>query len=551
MEYGARLSALRVTTATEAAARDRAAIGAGTHSFALMLQAGTTAASWLLREQADRLSHGVALFAGTGNNGGDAYVMAAQLARAGVTVRLHASLPPRTDDAQRAAQLAAPWLVHGAPTGHERVVVDGLLGTGHRGALRGGMEAECARLTLARDAGALVVALDLPSGLDATTGEVAHGSVPAHVTLSFGTLKRGTLLRRAHAGTLVLLDIGLGPFADVPGVTDDAAWRWAHAQTLRSMLECVERADAWNAHKGRRGRVGLAGGVEGMAGAVVLAARAALQAGAGLVHAIVDAPSVAAVQALVPQALAHRWPSPPNGRRSDRPDPVGAHTTPSEANAEPRYDALAIGPGLGRSRKSAAVVPHMLEAHRGTPLVLDADALWLAADAAEALGTDTASLLQQWTRGTTHVVCTPHPGEFARLLGAPVPEAWEERAAALARFATRAGCTMLLKGTPTLVATPDGAPLWVVPHGTPMLATGGSGDSLTGIITTLLAQGAPAREAAVLGASLHGRAAERVPASRGLARGAMLDDVVGALGAAWAALGREGEGAPGVVARLG
>ena len=549
MEHGARLNAppraLRVTTAAEAAACDHAAVQAGTPSFELMLQAGTAAAAVVLRECADHLSHGVALFAGAGNNGGDAYVMAAQLARAGIAVRLQASAPPRTTDAQRAAALAAPYLVHGAPTGNERLVVDGLLGTGHRGALREEIRANCACLALARDRGAVVVALDLPSGLEASSGEVAEGSVPAGLTLAFGTVKRAHLLRRDHVGQLLLLDIGLRLFGDVPGDADDEAWRWAHDLALGAMRESMAPADAWQAHKGTRGRVGLAGGDRGMAGAIVLAARAALRSGAGLVHAIVDEASVSAVQSLVPQALAHRWPAPDESGHTD----VRADAQ-SDVRADARYDALAIGPGLGRGRGSATVMQRLLDLHRGTPLVLDAGALRLAADSAAALGTDPASVLHHWTREATHVVCTPHPGEFARLLGTSLPDSWEERAALLAHFAMRAGCTVLLKGAPTLVATPDGQPLWVVPHGTPMLATGGSGDCLTGIIATLLAQGCGARDAAVLGATVHGRAAERLTLARGTTRGSTLDEVLGELAAVWHEIDRPRAHAPGVLAEL-
>ena len=336
----------------------------------------------------------------------------------------------------------------------------------------------------------------------------------------------------------------------MPGDADDDAWRWADAGMLHDMLHAVRRAERWDAHKGVRGRVGLAGGDVGMAGAIVLAARAALLSGAGLVHGIVDEASVTAVQSLVPQALAHSWPAQPAGRRADQHGSIVAYPTPSQANADPRYDALAIGPGLGRGRGSAMVMQRLLDLHRGTPLVLDADALWLAADAANAIGTDTASMLRHWTRDTAPVVCTPHPGEFSRLLGTPLPSSWEERAALLAQFAARANCTVLLKGTPTLVAAPDQQPLWVVPHGTAMLATGGSGDCLTGIIATLLAQGANGREAAVLGATVHGRAAEHATATRGSVRGATLDDVLAAMGTVWASLANEPVYGPGVLAEL-
>lgn len=541
------MNALRVTTAAEAAARDHAAIAAGTASFELMLQAGTTAAAAILRDGTAPLSHGVALFAGSGNNGGDAYIVAAQLARAGVTVRLHAAAPPRTPDALRAMQLAAPALVHGAPTGHERVVVDGLLGTGHRGALREPVTAACTRVSLARDGGATVIALDVPSGLDATTGEIAEGSPAAHTTLCFGTIKRGLLLSRGHAGRIVLLDIGLDGEVD----RDDGAWHLSNADDFARWLPPI----AWNAHKGRRGRVAIVGGHEGMAGAVILATRAALAAGAGLAHAIVDGPSVAAVQLTVPQALAERWPVRAASRRADVATAEGAAAdaatgTPAEPSTLHRCDALAIGPGLGRGARSSQLLERIVNEHRDRPLVLDADALWLIAEVADTLGTDAASLMRHWTRHSRAVVCTPHEGEFARLLGAAVPSAWDARVDALRQFAVRGGVTMLLKGTPTIVATPDGGPITVVPHGTPLLATGGSGDVLSGLIVALLGQGLAPLEAAVCAATVHGRAAEIATAQLGGVRGGTLEHVFAALPVAWRALEHAVAYAPGVLADL-
>jgi NAD(P)H-hydrate epimerase len=534
------VTALRVTTAAQAAARDRAAIGAGIASFDLMRQAGTVAAAVILREYGDRLAHGVALHAGSGNNGGDAYIVAAQLARSGIAVRLHAAAPPATPDAQRAAALATPALVHGEPTGRERVVVDGLLGTGSSGPLREHIAAACTRVALARDAGAVVVALDMPTGLDATTGAIADGSVPAHATICFGTLKRGVLLQRAHAGRVWLADIGLDGFAD----GDDDAWRWADVRTRRDLLPPM----SWDTHKAQRGRIAIAGGDTGMAGAVVLACRGALAAGAGVVHAVVDEPSIAALQALVPQALAQRWPLQASSRRADTP------TTPSEnrsvAGEARRFDALAIGPGLGRARHSSQLLQRLVDMHRRTPLVLDADALWIAADAAHTLGTDAASLIRHWTRDTTDVVCTPHLGEFSRLLGMPLPDDVQERLALLSQFAVRSGATVLLKGAPTFVATPDGAPTWVVPHGTAMLATGGSGDLLTGIITALLGQGCPAATAAVLGATVHGLAAEHATLHLGGVRGGTLEQVLRAMPQAWQAMTAAPPLPPGVLADL-
>ncbi|MBY0492312.1 MAG: NAD(P)H-hydrate dehydratase [Gemmatimonadaceae bacterium] len=534
---GARVSFPRLTTAAQAAARDHAAITGGTDSFALMQQAASTAAAAIIRHAGNTLAHGVAVFAGRGNNGGDAYLVAAQLARYGVTVRLHAAGVPTTPDAQRAARLAAPFLTFGEITGHERVVVDGILGTGHQGALRDQAAAACARVQLLRDAGARVMALDIPSGVNASTGEVADGAVTADCTIAFGTLKRAHLFGRDRMGLLVLTDIGLGPYAKCPGDEDDGAWRWAAREQLGALLPPL----AWDTHKGRRGRVGLVGGDAGMAGAIVLATRAALAAGAGLAHAIVHEASVPALQTLVPQAITHRWPPLLATRKHDVVDPSGD---------APRYDAVAVGPGLGRTRESQQLVERLLQVHRGIALVLDADALWLAADAAQALGTDAASLIRHWTRDARAVVCTPHPGEFARLLGRALPDSWDDRAALLAEFSVRSNTTVLLKGTPTLVAH-QREPLTAVPYGTPLLATGGSGDCLTGVIATFLAQGVMARDAAVLGAAVHGLAAERATwDALGTVRGLSLDDWRAQLPPVFADLAATPRPDPGELARL-
>lgn len=554
------MNALRVTTAAEAAARDHAAIAAGTASFDLMLQAGTAAAAAILRDGAADLSRGVALFAGSGNNGGDAYIVAAQLARAGAVVRLHAVAPPRTPDAIRAMHLASPALVHGAPTGHERLVVDGLLGTGHHGALREPVLAACTRVGLARDRGATIVALDVPSGLDATTGHVAEGSPAAHTTLCFGTIKRGLLVARGHSGRILLLDIGLGFSFDGDAGQEDGAWHLPSGRDFARWLPPI----AWNAHKGRRGRVAIVGGHEGMAGAVVLATRAALAAGTGVAHAIVDAPSVAAVQLNVPQALAERWPVRAANRRSDAVDADTASTVAASgdtaagdtagARAERetlrRCDALAIGPGLGRGVRSSQLLERVVNEHRDRPLVLDADALWLIADMANTLATDAAALMRHWTRHSRAVVCTPHEAEFARLLGSAVPLEWDARVDVLRQFAVRGGVTVLLKGTPTLIATPDGGPITVVPHGTPLLATGGSGDVLSGLIVALLGQGLAPLEAAVCGATVHGHAAEIATAQLGGVRGGTLEAVFESLPAAWRRLEHPVTFPPGVLADL-
>lgn len=475
-----------------------------------MLRAGTAAAAYILREFPDRLARGVALLAGSGNNGGDAYVIAAQLARAGVAVRVHAATPPRSGDAVRARALAETALISGAPSGDEALVVDGLLGTGHVGALREHVAAACRLLQFARDRGAAIIALDVPTGLDASSGEIAEGSVSADVTLCFGTLKRGLLVQRAHAGRIAVLDIGLRQHVRL----GDRAWTLADDQTVARTLPPI----AWNAHKGTRGGLALVGGAHGMAGAMVLATRGALASGAGLAKVWVEGDGVSVMQHNVPQAIALDW--------SD-----------DESNERGWGDALAVGPGLGRTARSNAMLRRTLARYEARSIVLDADALTLAAeDTPGRADAGAADVIAAWCHVARDVVCTPHPGEFARLLGRAVPESLDERSAALSQFAVRARATVLLKGTPTLVCTPDGAAPMVVARGTALLATGGSGDLLTGIIGALLAAGVPPGDAAMLGATVHGLAAEIATARAGGVRGATLESVLDAMPYAWRAM---------------
>ena len=490
-----------VATAAQAAARDRAAIAGGMESFSLMANAGTATVAMIVRDCADKLADGVAIFAGPGNNGGDAYVVAAQLARAGVRVRLHAAEPPRTDDAIRAAAIAAPSLIHGAPTGNEQLAIDGLLGTGHRGTLRASVLQACERLRLFLDRNATIVALDVPTGLDATTGDISAESVPAHITVSYGTFKRAHVVARHHVGRVVLVDIGLNGTV----MPEDNAWHLAEQGMLHPQIVPV----AWNSWKTRRGVVALAGGDAGMAGAIVLSARGALATGVGLAHCIVQRASVSAVQISVPQAIAHSCDDDMSGL-------VAA------------CDALAVGPGLGRGERSRALLADLTSRFERS-LLLDADALTLIATSG---GRRSAEVLAD-IAGDRQVVCTPHPREFAALIGSDVPSAIDERVELLQSFAITSRCTVLLKGTPTVICSPDGAAPVVAARGTPALATGGSGDMLTGIIAALLAQRMSGVAAASTGAWLHGRAAEIASRDAGTVRGVSLDAVAAKLPYAW------------------
>ena len=339
---------LRVTSAEQAAAFDRAAIAAGTASFELMLRAGTRSAELILRELSDRLEYGVAVFAGRGNNGGDAYILAAQLARAGIAVHCVAAGSPNTDDARRAQGLAAARGVEITSqcdlphTATARVVVDGLLGTGHRGEFRPDLLPFVQSLSAARARGASVVALDIPSGLNATSGECADGVVAADITTTFGTVKRGLLSARQLTGRLVLVDIGLP--ADL---APSEAWLLADHHLAHAFVPSM----AWNAHKGTRGKLLIVGGHVGMAGATILAGQGALHAGAGLVQACVDTESLSAVQHELPQAIASAWSALDVIAQSTANVHASVHAN-EQTNVHANVRACVIGPGLGSSLRS-------------------------------------------------------------------------------------------------------------------------------------------------------------------------------------------------------
>ena len=459
-----------------------------------MSRAGAAAADALRRHAGDRLTHGVAIFAGTGNNGGDAWVVAGILRHGGVTVRMHATGEPATADALAARSHALASGSFEAPRGDEAVAVDGLLGTGASGEPRGAVAEALGSLAALRARGAFVLALDVPSGLDASTGDEAATTVPADLTVTFGTLKRGLVIARAAAGAIEVADIGLGAHASLsdgaPVLLDP-----------RTAFESVPRIGA-SAHKGTRGRVAIVGGREGMAGAAVLAARGALRAGAGLVRLVVATESLSAVQASVPEATGALWP------RND--------VVVGDALGTP--DAVVVGPGLGPANRALV---EMVLRQENIPTVLDADALNAYAGEVGAL---------RGVLGARNAVLTPHAAECGRLLGMPTSEVLRERFEVGLRLARAANAIVVLKGTPTIVSAPDGRVV-VAPVGSPVLATGGSGDVLAGVAGALLAVIPDAFAAALAAVWAHGAAAERVATSH--VRGATLADVVDALRDVW------------------
>jgi len=462
-----------------------------------MQRAGVGAAGEIVRRFEPRLRDGVIVFAGAGNNGGDGWVVAGHLARAGVAVTVVEADAAKTPDAI-AERIAALEVVSGSsesdPATTAGLVVDALLGTGFRGAPHGEMQAAIARVNALRQSGSQVASLDLPTGLDATTGE--HGEcVRADATLSFGGIKRGTLLARDCCGEIVVIDIGLDPAesrdSSLPQLIDQP-WVEARLPVLK-----------YDAHKGARKHLAVVGGGQGMAGAPILACRGALRSGIGIVRAIVCGDNTDAVSAATPAALVLPWP-----RSADE----------IENSIASWAHAIVIGPGMGKSRDAMNVF-ELLMSNTREPVVIDADALNLFAGDLPAL--------RDHLRGRKAVI-TPHVAEFARLAGTDVKTVLAERFDIGRALASDLGATVLLKGTPSITFAPDGERL-VSARGTAALGTGGSGDLLAGIVGTLLAQTEDPTSAAACGAWIHGRAAELCE----YVRGTTLDDVLYALPRAW------------------
>jgi ADP-dependent NAD(P)H-hydrate dehydratase / NAD(P)H-hydrate epimerase len=496
-----------VVTAEQAVARDRAAIDSGVPSRALMQRAGAATAAEISARFHDRLSTGALVFAGPGNNGGDAWVVAGALAATGVRVRVCEPVAARTDDAKAERDRAAPAvevaafdddaLAAGDAYRGEGVVIDGLLGTGASDAPRGSIKAAVAGLRAIRERGAAIVAIDLPTGVDATSGKMTQPA-RADVTFTYGTLKRGHLVARAACGRVVVLDIGLGAQTELA----DGAPHVVNARWVAGRIPEIP-ADA---HKGMRKKLAIVGGGTGMSGAAILAARAAWRSGVGMVKLVVADESLGGVRDAEPQSLTARWPE------------TDADVARDIAGWA---DVVAIGPGLGGGAAARALVDRVLGTFTG-PVVVDADGINAFSANVNALAAGLAG---------RPAVLTPHPVEFGRLAGIAVDDVVARRFDVAGAVARHTQATVLLKGQPTVITAPDGERL-VSATGTPLLAAAGSGDLLTGMVATLLGQIGEPLPAAACAAWVHGRAASL--AQRGQrARGFTLDDVLAVLPRAW------------------
>ena len=447
----------------------------------LMERAGSAALA-LLREQYPRARR-VTIACGPGNNGGDGLVLARLASEAGLHATVLSPADLRKSKGEAAAAYDA-WCKVGGSTlpftaeqlSNADVLVDALFGIGLERPLEGAWRAavECLNTS-----GLPIFALDIPSGLHADTGRVLGSVVRANATLSFVGLKAGmfTGQGREHCGAIECSDLG------VPSVFFDnipAAARRISARSLWGLLAPRVR----HAHKGDAGRVLVIGGQPGMPGAAQLAGTAAYRTGAGLVTLATHPAHAAAIGAAQPELIVYAV--------ND-----AADLKPLLAQAS----VLAVGPGLGQSEWAQGLWQTALTA--SIPCVLDADAL---------------NLLAGRLPVATDWVLTPHPGEAARLLGMSVAEIQSDRIVAARAIAQRYGGVCVLKGSGTIISTQDKPIPWLCDRGNPGLAVAGSGDVLTGVIASLIAQGLHPQDAARLGVWVHASAGDRLarPGERGL-----------------------------------
>jgi ADP-dependent NAD(P)H-hydrate dehydratase / NAD(P)H-hydrate epimerase len=512
-----------VATAEEMRRADRRATERyGIPSLLLMENAGRGAADALERTLGPVGGRRVVVVCGKGNNGGDGFVVARHLLGRGA--RVSAWLVGRSDDVRGDAWVNLEALrragepVTEAPERGEAafdrlraelteadVIVDAVLGTGVRGAATGAIAAAIEAINAAGIAGRPVCALDLPSGLP-SDGEASTGPVVrARVTVTFGLPKLGLILPAgaAHAGRVEIADIG------VPRA-------WLEEGIPTALLEAADvRASLplrpAEAHKGSYGHLLVVAGSVGRTGAAVLACLGALRAGTGLVTCATPASQQPVVAAQLPEPMTESLPE------------TAARTISTKAVERVvellgRMDALALGPGIGLDPETRTAV-EMLVREVERPMVVDADALTaLAGNPALCRAAPAPRLL------------TPHPGEAARLLGCTIAEVQADRIASARRLAAESGAIVALKGARTVVADPEGR-VTLNPTGNPGMATGGTGDVLTGVVGGLLAQGVAPGVALGAAVYLHGLAGDLAAAARGQA-GLVAGDLADALPAA-------------------
>jgi len=459
----------------------------------LMERAGSAAAEAVLRRYPDAKS--VAVWCGTGSNGGDGFVVARKLHEAGRTVEIVLAgseekvAGDSAENLERARKLKIPFVEPG--TGD--VAVDALFGTGFSGKPRDDAARTIEELN---GLGVPILSVDVPSGVDASTGQVAGAAVKADATATFHGRKVGLVVApgRFHAGEVEVADIGL------------QAGRTRHEHVSERILEEVPRRGPAD-NKYTAGSVLVVGGSTGKTGAPCLTAEAALRAGAGIVTVCVPA----SLNLIFEQRLLEVMSRP----CTDEDGVMTMDAADAILEAAEKATAVAIGPGIGRTDAVRALIGYLLD-RLDKPIVLDADGLWAVA----------GHLDWVFSRDAPTVL-TPHAGELARLLGRDSSAVSARRLNAVQTGADDVGAVVLLKGADTLVASP-GRGVLVCDLGNPGLATAGTGDVLTGIVAAFLSKGMVAKVGAAAAAAAGGEAARLAAETHGSA-GMIASDVVEAL----------------------
>ncbi len=467
---------------------DARAEGMGIGQDVLMESAGTHAAAWILRRIRPRR---VAVIAGPGGNGGDGLVVARRLHEAGIpvaTLSLKATSASSPAFQRMAARLEEAGAEPVDPVGDAEVaatlrnvdcVVDALFGSGLSRSVAG----PALRLIQAMNAApGEVVSLDLPSGLGSDRGKPLGEAVRADITLAMAFLKPAHLLYPAAGccGNTAVVEVAY------PDDVSETVTAWGRVSERAGIARRLPRRRP-DGHKGTFGRVVIVAGSVGMSGAAILCARGAARVGAGLIYAAIPASLDAIVETALPEAITLPMPD-EDGRL------VGGGGERFDETLG-RADLLAIGPGLGRADDTARAVRAILSRFDG-PVVLDADGFVVLAGE--------EALLRRLAGRT---VVTPHPGELSRWVDATPAVIDRDRRDHARAFAMAHRLVVVLKGRPTAIGLPDGE-VYLNPTGHDGLATGGTGDVLTGMIAGLAASGAPLADAAVAATYVHGLAAD-------------------------------------------
>ena len=510
---------MRILNAAQMREADRHTIEEiGIPSLVLMENAGRQVVAAIEAAYEARLDGRVGVLCGRGNNGGDGFVVARTLIQRGIdaAVFVIGSVAEVRGDARVNLDILGrlgatvveigdeqTWELHFSEISQCSLIVDAIFGTGLRTALGGMMETVVADVNAS---GIPIVSIDLPSGMSADTPHLVGDCIDASMTVTLAVPKLPLVLPpgEAHAGDVVIADIGIPP-AVIEGLEGPHIDLLTPEQ-VRSLVE----PRAAEAHKGDFGRVTVVAGSRGKTGAAFLAAMGALRSGAGLVTVATPASCLPIVASLAPELMT---------------EPLAEAKTGTvvpqalQSVLEMQQDVIACGPGLGRGPAIAEFVRGLIEKST-VPLVLDADALTVLAD-------DPSALAGKEER---EVIITPHPGEMARLIGASVDEVQTNRIQIAAEFAATRRLYVVLKGHRTIIATPAGH-LFINPTGNAGMATGGTGDVLTGMIAAWLAQLLDAEAACRLAVFLHGAAGDIAEGTQGQVA-MVAGDLLGCLGEA-------------------